>query len=300
MSQYQPKFKHEAVIRGNIPPKPKRPLTVFNLFSILERNFIVQQNQKRASTPSASTDINTDPYLATRPERYRDVVLPFNWFVVGMNRVKRSKHKVHGVISFNELTKEISNRWKSVDAETRKYCETIAADELQRYRRNMAAYESTYGQDAVKAQKRTRAKHFSNNCIAKNNQCLRNDDIPECRHARGSQLREMENGLASVVDMGLKVRGIYNIRHKLLVFVIQRQCEYLSHIKPFSCPLSTHRLCQAKRPLRITGPCGTLFRLKSNKAIVGNTIIHQTPSRVADAVVPCRNICPMIRKRHWP
>ena len=219
MSQYQPKFKHEAVIRGNIPPKPKRPLTVFNLFSILERNYIVQQNQKRASTPSnASTDINTDPYLATRPERYRDVVLPFNWFVVGMNRVKRSKHKVHGVISFNELTKEISNRWKSVDAETKQYCETIAADELQRYQRNMAAYEATYGQDVVNAQKRTRAKHFSNHCTAKNNQGLRDDDIPECRHARGSQLFGMKNGLASAVDMGMKVRETNSIRQKTSSF----------------------------------------------------------------------------------
>jgi hypothetical protein len=33
----------------NIPQKPKRPLTAYNLFSILERNYIVQQKQKMTS-----------------------------------------------------------------------------------------------------------------------------------------------------------------------------------------------------------------------------------------------------------
>ncbi|KAL7517122.1 hypothetical protein ACHAWX_002072 [Stephanocyclus meneghinianus] len=154
MSHDQSMLKHTTDIKGGIPPKPKRPLTVFNLFCILERNYIVQQNQKRSAIPSnASTDINTDPYVATRPERYRDVVLPSNWYVVGMNRVKRSKHKVHGVISFNELTKQTSNRWKSVDAETKKYCEIIAVDELQRYRRDMAQYEAKIGKGCSRSSK---------------------------------------------------------------------------------------------------------------------------------------------------
>jgi hypothetical protein len=170
MSRQQSTTQHDASKNGIIPPKPKRLLTVFNLFSILERNFIVQQCQKRASVPpNAATDINTDPYLATRPERYRDVVLPSNWYVVGMNRVKRSKHKVHGVISFNDLTKEISNRWKSVDAETKHYCEIIAANELERYQRDMATYEAIYGKVATKAEKHTRKIHSKDNGVTNNN-----------------------------------------------------------------------------------------------------------------------------------
>ncbi|KAL7518706.1 hypothetical protein ACHAWX_003514 [Stephanocyclus meneghinianus] len=180
MSRHQSTIQQVANTNRIIPTKPKRPLTVFNLFSILERNFIVQQNQKRASVPSNVLTINTDPYLATRPERYRDVVLPSNWYVVGMNRVKRSKHKVHGVISFHDLTKEISLRWKAVDAETKHYCEIIAADELMRYRRDMAAYEATYGKIVVDAQKQSRKKRSKDNNVRNNNaQCNGNLDIKD-------------------------------------------------------------------------------------------------------------------------
>eukprot|EP00804_Cyclotella_cryptica_P010971 CCRYP_016686-RC/>CCRYP_016686-RC protein AED:0.38 eAED:0.37 QI:0/1/0/1/1/1/2/0/279 len=183
----------------SIPPKPKRPLTVFNLFAILERNYIVQKNQKRAKVPfDAPSDSNADPYAATRPERYRDVVLPSNWFVVGMNRVKRSKHKKHGVISFNDLTKEISLQWKSVDAETRQYCEMIAADELERYRRDMAAHESTFGKDAVKAQKRNHTKKFTKKCVADNSDHVKCDDS---HGYSGSQFSETETGLATIMGM---------------------------------------------------------------------------------------------------
>lgn len=209
MSKYQPTSKHEAEVTGNIPPKPKRPLTVFNLFSILQRNYIVQQHQKRASTSSnALTDINTDPYLATRPERYRDIVLPSNWFRVGMNRAKRSKHNVHGVISFNELTKELSKRWKLVDAKTKQYCDMIAADELQRYRKDMAEYEAMYGKDVIEAQKRHK-KHYASNCIVDDNGGVRIDGIPECRNAKGSRRYEIETELALTVGTGMRVRCIH-------------------------------------------------------------------------------------------
>ncbi|KAL7520454.1 hypothetical protein ACHAWX_005565 [Stephanocyclus meneghinianus] len=202
MSDDQSTLTRAACASGFNPPKPKRPLTIFNLFSILERNFIVQQNQKRASASSNApedTNASLDPYLATRPERYRDVVLPPNWYVVGMNRVKRSKHEVHGVISFDDLTKEISLRWKSVDAETKQYCNMIAADELERYQRDVAEYKATYGKDGVKAQKRKCESQSNNNIIAQNNQLLKSDGIPVCtNNAMGSQFREAVAGLAAV------------------------------------------------------------------------------------------------------
>ncbi|KAL7484159.1 hypothetical protein ACHAW6_009806 [Cyclotella cf. meneghiniana] len=204
MSEDRSMLKGAACASGIAPPKPKRPLTIFNLFSILERNFIVQQNQKRASAssnaPEETNANHVDPYLATRPERYRDVVLPPNWYVVGMNRVKRSKHEVHGVISFNDLTKEISNRWKSVDAKTKQYCKMIAADELERYQRDMAEYEAKYGKDAVKAQKRKCDSQSNKNIIAQNNQLLKSDGIPVCtNNAMASQFREAVAGLATFV-----------------------------------------------------------------------------------------------------
>ncbi|KAL3796558.1 hypothetical protein HJC23_009689 [Cyclotella cryptica] len=173
MSQYQLTLKLSTDTKRSILPKPQRPLTVYNLFAILERNYIVQQNQKQAAISSnTASDSNTDPYASTRPARYRDVVLPSNWFVVGMNRVKRSKHKKHGVISFNDLTKEISLQWKSVDAETKQYCERIAADELERYRRDLAAYKAMYGENVAHAEKLTHKNKCETNCIAEYNEPL--------------------------------------------------------------------------------------------------------------------------------
>jgi hypothetical protein len=74
----------EGDSEDGIPPKPKRPLTVFNLFGKLERNYIVQSSQKRAPDPlqSSSTEGTTsehspaaaDPYLELRPAKYRDIV----------------------------------------------------------------------------------------------------------------------------------------------------------------------------------------------------------------------------------
>eukprot|EP00804_Cyclotella_cryptica_P026313 CCRYP_007652-RA/>CCRYP_007652-RA protein AED:0.39 eAED:0.39 QI:137/1/0.5/1/1/1/2/0/262 len=184
MSQYQLALNLSTETKTSIPAKPKRPLTVYNLFSILERNYIVQQNQKQAAISSnTASDSNTDPYASTRPARYRDVVLPSNWFVVGMNRVKRSKHEKHGVISFNDLTKEISLQWKSVDAETKQYCERIAADELERYRKDLAAYKAMYGENVAHAQKLTHKNKCETDCIAEYNEPL--SDMVGVMHTPG-------------------------------------------------------------------------------------------------------------------
>jgi len=143
-----------------IPPIPKRPLTAYNLFCILERNYIVQQNQKVSSNPIRinAHDANLDPYVAERPQKYRDVVLPSNWYVVGMNRKKRSDHQNHGVISFKNLSKTLGDRWKAADDEVKAYCKKVADAELRRYRTDQAAYKERYGEEAFESQKRTYRK----------------------------------------------------------------------------------------------------------------------------------------------
>jgi hypothetical protein len=151
---------------SEFPPKPKRPLNIFSLFSKLERNYLVQKSQRQPSSTIGSNESETkgsevdavDPYLEMRPEKYRDVVLPANWFKVGDNKNKREDHKRHGVISFRGLTTTLSNGWNEVDEETRRFCEMIYADELTLYRQEMAEYEKMYGKQALKAQKRTYKK----------------------------------------------------------------------------------------------------------------------------------------------
>lgn len=76
------KQKHPTAIRAqSIPPKPKRPLTVFNLFGKLERSLILQSAQsliplslERSIREDATCKNKVDPYLELRPERYRYIV----------------------------------------------------------------------------------------------------------------------------------------------------------------------------------------------------------------------------------
>ncbi|KAL7482993.1 hypothetical protein ACHAW6_008639 [Cyclotella cf. meneghiniana] len=175
-------------IDGSVPPKPKRPLTAFNLFSILERSYILQQSQETHSE-GPSNDIANDPYAATRPERYRNVVLPSEWFVVGMNNTTEVKRNNHGVISFLNLSKAISDRWNSVDTETKLYCEMIAADEFKRYRENLAAYEEMYGKDLIKARKRMHKNLSKNNDKAAERRLLRENKGDAGEESDGSSQR---------------------------------------------------------------------------------------------------------------
>jgi hypothetical protein len=143
-----------------VPPVPRRPLTAYNIFSILERNYIVQQSEE--TSPGAATggkgDAGLDPYLSRRPQRYRDIVLPSNWYVVGMNRKKRAEHKNHGLISFKGLSKTVSDSWKKVDHEVVAFCTMVAAEQLESYRKAQDDFKKKYGEKAFNAQKKTYKK----------------------------------------------------------------------------------------------------------------------------------------------
>ncbi|KAL3778589.1 hypothetical protein ACHAWO_011425 [Cyclotella atomus] len=104
----------EGDSEDGIPPRPKRPLTVFNLFGKLERNYIVQSSQKRAPVPleirctegiaSERSPAAVDPYLELRPAKYRDILLPHDWYKVGRNKTDRKLYQAHGIIKFQELS----------------------------------------------------------------------------------------------------------------------------------------------------------------------------------------------------
>ena len=152
-----------------IPPKPKRPLTVYNLFSKLERNYIVQMNKKMSlatasggsTTERPVSKAQVDPYLELRPERYRHLVLPHDWFKVGKNKIKRQFYKNHGIISFRDLSKTVAEKWKTVDDETMDFCKMVYTGELEEYQKEMEMYAQLYGEEALKAQKKTYSKQKS-------------------------------------------------------------------------------------------------------------------------------------------
>jgi hypothetical protein len=87
----------------------------------------------------------------------------------------------------------------------------IAADELERYQRDMAEYKALYSEAGVNAQKRTRETQSKKNITAQNSQLFRTNDTPECtNNVMISQFRGTMAGLA--VDVARRVRGIYFTR----------------------------------------------------------------------------------------
>eukprot|EP00970_Alexandrium_tamarense_P016735 scaffold7296_cov151-Alexandrium_tamarense.AAC.1 len=131
---------------------------------------------KGAVAMDGTVAIDGDPNAAQRPEKYRNIVLPKNWYVVGANRKKRQHHVNHGVISFVELTKTISQSWNTCDFATRMYCKGLADEEMDRYNAEIKAYEDKYGEEVVKAQRKKELdKKRRSKSKAKAN--ITNDDV---------------------------------------------------------------------------------------------------------------------------
>ena len=205
-SQQNPVKRKPRDVKDTIPPKPKRPLTIFNLFSKLERNYIIQSSQKRPSTQTTSESTVTessdvsevDPYFEQRPERYKDVILPPDWFKVGRNKNKRRFHESHGVISFKDLSKAISDKWNTVDDETRQFCEMIYAAQLEEYRKETEDYANIYGEEALNAQKRTYKKQKSGKHTT-----MHTRDVESDMHAAAARSSQLQDDIISSANVNV-------------------------------------------------------------------------------------------------
>ena len=93
------------------PLLPPRPYTAYNIFFQIEREYILQQlgvvPKLKPEDIFSTSNVNYDgPPL---PARYQDLTLPYDWHVPGKGRRKKRRHKAsHGVISFTDLSKQIS------------------------------------------------------------------------------------------------------------------------------------------------------------------------------------------------
>jgi|Transcript_1933 hypothetical protein len=140
--------------------RPRRPMTSYTIFCRLERFRIVQTSQVKSHS-KACVDLpeRVDLTSMLRPAKYRTLILPENWYAVGAVKKKRKSHKIHGVISFSELSKVMSDNWATVDAETKQYCQGLADEEKRRYEERLASFIATYGEEAAKVpRKKRRAK----------------------------------------------------------------------------------------------------------------------------------------------
>ena len=141
-----------------IPPKPSRPFTEYHIFFQLERNYILQTSDKSSHIDTTIDFADIDPDASTRPPRYRSLTLPKHWYTKGSRPKRRGHRKAHGKISFVELTKLISQRWREADQVTREYCRELSQRGLKRYKEDMKEYVERYGEDAIQTIKAEKKK----------------------------------------------------------------------------------------------------------------------------------------------
>jgi len=155
----------ECATGKSIPPRPKRPLTSYNLFAIFERAYILQNANKSTIPKLHPDDIDDTAYL--RPPKYRNLVLPKKWFDT-RNKPKKNGNKkfrqLHGVISFVDLTKTVSKRWRELDQDTKSYFVDLGAKLVRDYDIEVKEYTGKYGHHAArlksKTEKKVKKKHF--------------------------------------------------------------------------------------------------------------------------------------------
>jgi hypothetical protein len=131
---------------------PVKPFTSYNFFFFLERERIVEQirNDKVCngsfgdivddldSLTAESIHYYSDPTVwSTKNVALQDSILKIHW-----NRdrgIKRKHRKTHGVITFSELTKLISNAWHALPANAKEFFNLISCKDSERYIRELYA-----------------------------------------------------------------------------------------------------------------------------------------------------------------
>lgn len=173
------------ISRSSLPPKPKRPMTAYHVYFQLERNYILQNHEDYIPHYPEHIDENA----CERPERYRGLIMPKDWYISKEVKVKKKDRKNHGIISFVELSKTISYRWNNeADYDTKMYCRDIADDQLERYREEMAAYVEKYGEESLKANSKPKSKSKSSikrkQSQVSNSDSARSDDSSDNKRER--------------------------------------------------------------------------------------------------------------------
>lgn len=142
----------------------------YNVFHILERKRLLHiksievgasngdDEKKAADTSNAQKDELDKTTMAYKmyhsldlppiPPRYHDLNLPSHWLIdLANNQKKRRVHrKSHGLIPFKELARMIADNHKSVDYETRAWCQDVAA--------KITSHNKAMLQEFTKAQKK--------------------------------------------------------------------------------------------------------------------------------------------------
>jgi hypothetical protein len=134
-----------AATEDKTPTKPLRPLTAYQMFLQIEKEFIIQTMAGGEDTDKSH--IHEDKvYLDYVPERYRQIKLSPEWYFGPGKRRKKRKHRKtqHGKIGFLELSRTIASRWSKLDEtnpDVKSFVHKLADQELAEYRREMKVYK---------------------------------------------------------------------------------------------------------------------------------------------------------------
>lgn len=101
--------------------KPKRPLSAYNIFFKHEREKLVSNEPAETNEPITLESLKVDPKRKTKKRRHR---------------------KSHGKIGFADLARTIAEKWKNLDAESRKVFEACAAKEKERYQKEITEWKA--------------------------------------------------------------------------------------------------------------------------------------------------------------
>ncbi|KAL3802004.1 hypothetical protein HJC23_010348 [Cyclotella cryptica] len=141
MRKTTPTKRNQAKAKRSEYDSLDRPLNHYNLFYMLERELFLQKagvdKAKDANKRTSGSGIVRFEHYADlassfplRPARYRELILPEDWFMHGKKRRTHCRH--HGVVTLTEMTSAIASSWKTIDPEVKDFVCTISSMIKQR------------------------------------------------------------------------------------------------------------------------------------------------------------------------
>lgn len=130
-----------------VPSKPRKPLSAYNLFFRFERSRILRASEldcisflkgqdgtlrivRNKNSKIDFPDISSFPIDIIRDQIKKE----------STRRTKRKNKRAHGKISFTDMIQYMCKNWNNLDTKTRILFNTLAAEEKEKYAKQLMAY----------------------------------------------------------------------------------------------------------------------------------------------------------------